>query len=42
VVSPTAIVLDSSDTEIARHEGEEPNTFAAIRADSDDLLQEGH
>ena len=42
VVSPTVIVLDSSKTEVARHEGEEPATIAAIRADLDDLLQEAH
>lgn len=33
VVDPTVIVLDSSGREVARHEGEDASTIAAIRAD---------
>jgi hypothetical protein len=40
VVSPTVIVLDANENEIARHEGEDPATIAAIRAGLDNLLQE--
>lgn len=33
VVEPTVIVLDASGHEVARHEGEDASTIAAIRAD---------
>ena len=42
VVSPTVIVLDADENETARHEGEGPETIAAIRAGLDELLQETH